>query len=135
MSECAKCHIAVHILDGHEFTEGEDMCLSCLSQEVVELREKLSQHPADPAWISVSERLPEPVYGVKDEPPNISDGVLCYWPVFADGDGMIEVCNYDHEDDRWNLVHKGFAQPDCEPTHWMPLPAPPLASPVPKEQK
>ena len=80
------------------------------------------QSQLDAKWISVEERLPEATQGQVEGPFIISDDVLCYWP--ADG-GIHEVCNYDHEDHRWSLVHKAFEEPDCEPTHWQPLPAPP----------
>ena len=76
----------------------------------------------DAKWISVEERLPEATQGQVEGPFIISDDVLCYWS--ADG-GIHEVCNYDHEDHRWSLVHKAFEEPDCEPTHWQPLPPPP----------
>ena len=80
------------------------------------------QSQLDAKWIRVDERLPEATQGQVEGPFIISDDVLCYWP--ADG-GIHEVCNYDHEDHRWSLVHKAFEEPDCEPTHWQPLPAPP----------
>ena len=100
-------------------TEMRIMARSTLaSQErIKELEAKLAAK-----WISVDERLPEATQGQVEGLFIISDDVLCYWP--ADG-GIHEACNYDHEDHRWSLVHKAFEEPDCEPTHWQPLPPPP----------
>lgn len=71
-------------------------------------------------WIAVSERLPEATCGADGQPPIISNDVLVY---FA-GTGC-DVANYDHEGGTWSLPNQSFAEPDCEPTHWMPLPDPP----------
>ena|ERR1700690_4073946 len=40
MPECMRCGMSIHVLEGHEFIEGEDFCLTCLTQEVVELRDE-----------------------------------------------------------------------------------------------
>ena len=93
----------------------------CRDEHEKKCAHSLQSH-LDAKWISVEERLPEATQGQVEGPFIISDDVLCYWP--ADG-GIHEVCNYDHEDHRWRLVHKAFEEPDCEPTHWQPLPAPP----------
>ena len=92
--------------------------------DLLGMRDRITalQSQLDAKWISVDERLPEATQGQVEGPFIISDDVLCYWP--ADG-GIHEVCNYDHEDHRWSLVHKAFEEPDCEPTHWQPLPPPP----------
>lgn len=105
-----------------------DARLAQLEAENKQLREALSLRPADPAWISASERLPV-------------TGSLC-WIVWAGtvqtmayrrfGLGFACADGYAWEDE----YGQGDSIPDAEVTHWQPLPAPPLASPVPpKEQK
>ena len=37
MSDCANCGSTVHVPDGYEFEEG-DLCLTCLNEELDELR-------------------------------------------------------------------------------------------------
>lgn len=93
-----------------------------LKRRIAELEARLASK-----WISVEERLPEAVISGLEGPPIISNDVLCYWPV---ENGIIEVCNYDHEDKIWSLIHKGFAEPDCDPTHWQPLPVAPSEHPA-----
>jgi hypothetical protein len=92
--------------------------IAAKDKRISELEAKLAAK-----WISVDERLPEATQGQVEGPLIISDDVVCYWP--ADG-GIHEVCNYDHEEGFWTLVHKGFSHPDCDPTHWQPLPDPPV---------
>ena len=61
-------------------------------------------------WIPVTERLPEPD----------SDGLA--EAVLVATDSGVRVGRYG---DRW---HFGIGHPCDEPTHWMPLPAPPSDS-------
>lgn len=68
-------------------------------------------------WIPITERLPEAVHGEESKPPIISDDVVV---LFESGD--TDIANYDHEDSVWSLVNHGFKEPDCDPTHWLPLP-------------
>jgi Protein of unknown function (DUF551) len=78
-------------------------------------------------WISVTERLPDAIMGEEGQKPFVTDDVLIYW-----GDHCsMDVANYDHEAGRWALVNHGFAEPYCDPTHWMPIPAPPASSTQP----
>jgi hypothetical protein len=69
-------------------------------------------------WIPVSERLPVARYGPVGEKPITSDDVLV---IYESGD--IGIASYD-ADGSWydNILD---ADPQCNPTHWMPLPEPP----------
>ena len=76
-------------------------------------------------WISVyGERFPPAVNSWGDNPPSVSDDVLCYWPDEAYGIGY-----YDWSEGKWYLMNPtgDTFDANCEPTHWMPLPSPPSA--------
>lgn len=78
--------------------------------------------PQPAAWTPCAERLPEAVFGPKGEAPHLSEDVLVY---FEGGDCQYEVANYDYEIKLWTLPGHAFNHPDCDPTHWRPLPASP----------
>lgn len=75
------------------------------------------------AWIPVEDKLPPAELGEAGQPPFVSDDVLVYFPGAMEL--TVEIANYDHETKRWSLVTHGFKEPDCDPTHWQPLPAAP----------
>ncbi|HDU2404234.1 TPA: DUF551 domain-containing protein [Klebsiella pneumoniae] len=66
-------------------------------------------HEIIPGWIPVSERIPIP--GVD---------VLVAKEFFGPGDWRRKVGHVRHEDSGWDIYGASW-----EPTHWMPLPAPP----------
>jgi hypothetical protein len=64
-------------------------------------------------WISVAEAFP------LDEGHGVTADVLVLFP---GGESRYDIANYDHETKNWSLPTQGFEHPDCDPTHWMPLP-------------
>lgn len=70
-------------------------------------------------WFRIEEKLPEPIWGVEGEPPDMSDDVLALFP---GGDCRIEVAYYESSRKVWVLPGHGFKKADCDPTHWRPLP-------------
>lgn len=73
-------------------------------------------------WIPVAMQLPKAVYGGEGAPVEISEDVL----ILFEG-GMVEVANYDHAIKQWALVNRSFREPECDPTHWLPIPEFPLS--------
>jgi hypothetical protein len=93
------------LLTMNEWIDGLESARSVLAQ------------PEAKDWIPVSERLPEFTYGPEHEQPLTSDDVLVYWP-----DETIGIAFYDAPDNWYDQQNDKWA--DCDPTHWMPLPAP-----------
>lgn len=71
-------------------------------------------------WISVEEQLPEAKYGEAGKAAITSDDVLIFWP-----DQSITIGSYDIGGD-WYDNEVGVS--GIDPTHWMPLPEPPVIS-------
>jgi hypothetical protein len=72
--------------------------------------------PVAPAWIAVSERLPEPDVEVI--------GAGQGW-----GDPFVMACHYDAERNEWWAAGNHWSDAHGEPqypTHWMPMPEPPM---------
>ena len=81
-----------------ESEDGDFVALAEHTQRIAELEAKLAAK-----WISVDERLPEATQG---KSKGRSSSPMMFFAIAADG-GIHEVCNYDHEDGLWTLVHKG----------------------------
>lgn len=95
-----------------------DECVAIILPLLQKQIATLSQRPADPAWISVSERLPEEHQDVL---------------LMRRGANQCECGWLDHRGYYW--MKEGGATIDSDRvTHWQPFPTPPLASPVPKEK-
>jgi hypothetical protein len=90
-----------------EYVNGEQ--INALAAELKERQYRLAR------WIPVEERLPEPDY------MGNSVGVLACLP---DGERCIAFCDNDEYGVRWqcNSTQK--------PTHWMPLPEPPVCKSI-----
>lgn len=106
---------------------GGDDAAGAVNELMAELQRRLLELQASmPRWIPVSEKLPDGVEEVMVYwvPQDCEENAG--WPTDANG-GVTSMAFYQREPDGlrfWNTNCDGVEDP-LNPTHWMPLPAPP----------